>query len=765
MQAISLRNSFTKGATSVVHKLEHQRRRHSSYTEDAKLDEKDDNESKGVALEKEKKNAATPDTPAATSDGSTQMSKIRSSLAGSRQRSFKMKLMSSLTSSFTTRNNSKGSHTSSETSGTTDPDHSNSFSSTSVNQIDGLPQAHKEDSHNKAKAASSDRREAFRRQQKSFSCKQLSSSPPPTQHKQRRRSSSRSSSRRSLVLGNLPEQSSSQSPASSKNNTDPQASPCPATALDSNPLHAKRRDFMLAKRKALLTNVVASVHAKKYINECLFGDVDGNATESVLDRDKWESIPQYSRSDMIVRQHLGKGSFSDVFEVHVLVTVDAIKAPTLKELGSSATRKLSPSSKMKEARRASLEEDEDGDHHVRISSEAAKEDTEEDLPTPTNRRRQSTKRSISLRHASSGIMSSITEGTTDTEDELEDSNNQARNKRIPNRRQALLNKNSGISASFCLRKSGIQKRQTTYAMKCLRPQIRSNSEQFIIGVEDLVHETAMLVSLDHPNIIKIHGRAGKECLSNSFCLSDGYFILLDRLQDTLQDRIVDWKNEKRQNISKGSSSSRSSISMSQLETAYSIADAVSYLHSKHIMFRDLKPANVGYDSQNQLKLFDFGFAIGVSSSSNQDSKGQPLDEWCGTPRYMAPEVAMETGYGIPADVHSYGIVFWEILSLKKPFANIPTSDQLHQSVFVDGARPKVSKSWPKALKSSMTSCWEEAPEERPTMEFMKSVLSAHIQEVKTAAERRNSGATLSSLLPSSGEAGTLSSIAASVGSK
>ena len=78
------------------------------------------------------------------------------------------------------------------------------------------------------------------------------------------------------------------------------------------------------------------------------------------------------------------------------------------------------------------------------------------------------------------------------------------------------------------------------AMKCLRPQIRSDAEQFIIGVEDLVHETLLLASLDHPNIIKLRGRSG-ECISNSFRLSDGFFILLDRLTDTLEDRIIRWK--------------------------------------------------------------------------------------------------------------------------------------------------------------------------------------------------------------------------------
>ena len=75
-------------------------------------------------------------------------------------------------------------------------------------------------------------------------------------------------------------------------------------------------------------------------------------------------------------------------------------------------------------------------------------------------------------------------------------------------------------------------RKMPVAMKCLRPQIRSNAEQFLIGVEDLVHETAVLASLSHPHIIKLHGRA-RGTADNSLRLSDGYFILIDRLRGKL----------------------------------------------------------------------------------------------------------------------------------------------------------------------------------------------------------------------------------------
>jgi len=43
-------------------------------------------------------------------------------------------------------------------------------------------------------------------------------------------------------------------------------------------------------------------------------------------------------------------------------------------------------------------------------------------------------------------------------------------------------------------------------MKCLRPTVQYGHEQFMIGVDDLLKETTMLASLDHPNIINIHGR-------------------------------------------------------------------------------------------------------------------------------------------------------------------------------------------------------------------------------------------------------------------
>mmetsp|Transcript_21848 Transcript_21848/g.52824 ORF Transcript_21848/g.52824 Transcript_21848/m.52824 type:complete len:283 (+) Transcript_21848:1-849(+) len=263
-------------------------------------------------------------------------------------------------------------------------------------------------------------------------------------------------------------------------------------------------------------------------------------------------------------------------------------------------------------------------------------------------------------------------------------------------------------------------------MKCLRPQIRSNAKQFVIGVEDLVHETAMLASLDHPNIIKLYGRAGCSVgTARGLTLSDGYFILIDRLKDTLEDRINAWKTAQ--------GGGAVVPSLSQVKTACTLSGALSYLHSKNIMFRDLKPANVGFDSMGVLKLFDFGFAIGLN---NRDGEDELLYDACGTPRYMAPEVALGAGYGLPADVHSFGILLWEICSLKKPFAKIKTHAEFQKTVYERGGRPKLSKYWPPILKDILKNSWHSFPEARPSMEAVKCTLGAYERDM-TAMPQQN----------------------------
>jgi serine/threonine protein kinase len=86
--------------------------------------------------------------------------------------------------------------------------------------------------------------------------------------------------------------------------------------------------------------------------------------------------------------------------------------------------------------------------------------------------------------------------------------------------------------------------------------------------------------------------------------------------------------------------------------AKGVASGLKYLHDCQIVLRDLKPANIGFNKEGQVRLFDFGMAQNLLKQDPSD------DDMCGTPRYMALEIM--TGKGgdhclKQANIYSFGV--------------------------------------------------------------------------------------------------------------
>jgi serine/threonine protein kinase len=86
---------------------------------------------------------------------------------------------------------------------------------------------------------------------------------------------------------------------------------------------------------------------------------------------------------------------------------------------------------------------------------------------------------------------------------------------------------------------------------------------------------------------------------------------------------------------------------------------------------------------------------------------------CGTVQWMAPEVIANTKYAEPADVFSFGVIMWELLTKECPFEGL-NQIQVAMCVLNENKRVVVPDWVPLHLQTLIVSCMHPDPEERPT---------------------------------------------------
>ncbi|HBD96412.1 MAG: hypothetical protein A2015_03265 [Spirochaetes bacterium GWF1_31_7] len=122
--------------------------------------------------------------------------------------------------------------------------------------------------------------------------------------------------------------------------------------------------------------------------------------------------------------------------------------------------------------------------------------------------------------------------------------------------------------------------------------------------------------------------------------------------------------------------------------ALEIAKGLDYAHKKGVIHRDIKPGNVLISIEGNVKLTDFGIAF--KTDSHTDDNMTKTGTVLGTPAYMSPEqIKSSKDVDVKSDLYSLGVLFYEMLSGKRPFANEFTIENLR--VISKGKYDKISK--------------------------------------------------------------------------
>ncbi|CAK7302898.1 serine/threonine-protein kinase TNNI3K isoform X2 [Vulpes vulpes] len=252
---------------------------------------------------------------------------------------------------------------------------------------------------------------------------------------------------------------------------------------------------------------------------------------------------------------------------------------------------------------------------------------------------------------------------------------------------------------------------------------RANTYCSKSDVDMFCREVSILCRLNHPCIIQFVGA----CLNDpsQFAIVTQYIpggSLFSLLHE--QKRILDLQ--------------------SKLIIAVDVAKGMEYLHNltQPIIHRDLNSHNILLCEDGHAVVADFGESRFLQSLDEDNMTKQP-----GNLRWMAPEVFTQcTRYTIKADVFSYALCLWELLTGEIPFAHLKPAAAAADMAY-HHLRPPIGYSIPKPISSLLMRGWNACPEGRPEFSEVVTKLEECLCniELMSPASSNSSG----SLSPSS----------------
>jgi hypothetical protein len=179
-------------------------------------------------------------------------------------------------------------------------------------------------------------------------------------------------------------------------------------------------------------------------------------------------------------------------------------------------------------------------------------------------------------------------------------------------------------------------------------QVPDVSER-IVGFDRFLQEYEIVAGLNHPNIVRIYDLGVAD---------DHAYIAMEHFP------AGDLRQRMKQRLTPAES----------LHFLEQMASALEAIHAVGVLHRDLKPANVMLRTDGSLCLIDFGLA----KANELDAELTGTREIFGTPYYMSPEQGHAEAIDARSDLYSMGIVFYEMLTSKKPYTGASAMEVIYK---------------------------------------------------------------------------------------
>jgi predicted Ser/Thr protein kinase len=196
--------------------------------------------------------------------------------------------------------------------------------------------------------------------------------------------------------------------------------------------------------------------------------------------------------------------------------------------------------------------------------------------------------------------------------------------------------------------------QRLVAVKVPHRRLVSRSE----AAEAYLTEARIVAKLDHPHLVPVYDVGSTEDCP--------FFVVSKFIEGSTLTRKI---REDRPSFGEAA------------ELLATVAEALHYAHRKGVVHRDIKPGNILLDAAGHPHVADFGLALKEENVGTGPT-------FAGTPAYASPEQAREEGHRVDgrSDIFSLGVVFYELLTGRRPFRG-DTREQLLEQITSVEARP------------------------------------------------------------------------------